>query len=260
MDTINSTDPVSNNNTVVVDETDLSDVDVDIERDLLPIRQGTADDKSEALYKELVMRADKNDLSRFRTSQEVWEFIEETSCESLKYCCDKIEGLFQDHDDDLLRRAKRAASEDPDESPSKRVRLAVSGILQEAIYEREGMPPAARGDKAGMRREPEVDVVAGDWGMAFRGRKDIYYRTFHGAGGVDASGSSCTQQKTADPDDDIGLVALFAQYASKEDLMGEEGRELMSQIKDDWDKVKVVEERERRVRQPGSFRPWPQHK
>lgn len=245
MDIINTTNPVDDNNAVVVvvdDEADLSNVDVDIERDTLPIRQGTVEDESETLYKRLIWGLDTCNLNRFRTEKDIRDFIKEQSSVNLKYCCDKIEGLFPEPYEKPQTRAKRAASEDHEESfPSKRLRLAISAILQEEIYERDGMPPAAPSDKAGMRREPDTDVVEGDWGMAFRDRREIYYHTFHVAGGVDGAGFSCTQQKAADPDDQIGLVSLFNQFADKDDLLGEEGEELKAQIENDWDKVKIVE-------------------
>lgn len=247
MDTINTTNPVTNDNAfVVVDETDLSDVCVDIERDLLPIRQGTADEESEAVYDKVLWHLRTDGMHCFCTEQNIRNFIQENSSESLKYCCDEIEGVFGDGDDNPPRPAKRVASEDRDESVAKRVKLAVSGVLQEEIYKREGMPPAAPCHKHGMRREPEIDIVSGDWGMSFRGRQDVYYQALYVAGGVDGLSSSRTQQKTADPDDNIGLVAMFLQYRDEEDLLGEEGEELKAQINYDWDKVKVVEDMEAR--------------
>lgn len=124
---------------------------------------------------------------------EVQAYLDKLPYSILAFVCDVAEGTFTD----------AAVSVSP----------ATQNLVKAEIYRRAGgQPQPTPADRPDMRVEPDVDVVFGDCGVACRGHRDVYWRSFGYGSGADSPTSNESDSMLAQPDDVVGLALLAKEF------------------------------------------------
>lgn len=138
--------------------------------------------------------------------------------EVLTYACDLCEGVF--------------------EGESLEVTPSTYEMIKAELHRRTGGATAGPSDRPGTRIDPEVDVVVGDCGLACRGKRDVYWRSFNFAGGADCATSSQEDMKWPEPDGLTGLAQLVRDHGD-EGAMNPECEEGVEGLLVGWDWSRV---------------------